>query len=722
MTEQVVPITGLNTVGLIKDTPAIALPTNAFSDVLNVRFNNGCVEKIPGEAKLFSAYSGDAIVGNLIHIAWWANPNLTPTNGYYVVVATDNTTDRVYLVRASDGNTRDLGIDVPTGGDWQHTVYQGGYAIIINNGLARPWYILDATGNTNMSILDAFELPGWDSYFTNEVAFNDIFNSDLHVAEFDLGKKVNFDLEEVVVAVYSGTDNSKKFTVNLTSVTTVAQATSSLDPVTDTHIITVATAAGGSPAFTEFLKTGDTVYVTVRSLATVQVRAGVIRAWGDTLVAGNLVEINSPPVASVNTTNSTLAFTAKHGLSVGDVIKINSPSFAKGVYTVNNINSTTQVTVSTLPSGTYSSTRYTIMSSGTAVRNQPGVVRISDVAAAGAIPHNWNPYSAGVSTAEEFTLSTTGIVQELAPMQGNLYVYTNNSIHALSKTGNPSIPYTAAIVSSTHGASGLDLVHEHRGTHVVVGSDDIYQFSGHPASLKSLSNNRVRDYYFDNVSPAYSTKAFIINNTADDELWINFPNLTSTGSINETLIFNYDTNVWSRRVITEATHGVSAHTKSVLPNGSLSADVDASVSRPVFVFGGDIYGCDFNNKFTDINDANYESYIERVEAPMTPEFDVESLASVALWASKDVEDDIQLRLRFRVSNAPGASLALNPLSSNDGAAGISENPVFSIGSDYKSDARLNGRLLSFRFTDEGNVDSKWRLSGIQLEVKKGGRR
>ena len=48
--------------------------------------------------------------------------------------------------------------------------------------------------------------------------------------------------------------------------------------------------------------------------------------------------------------------------------------------------------------------------------------------------------------------------------------------------------------------------------------------------------------------------------------------------------------------------------------------------------------------------------------------------------------------------------------------------MFSIGSDYKSDARLNGRLLSFRFTDEGNVDSKWRLSGIQLEVKKGGRR
>ena len=721
MTEQVVPITGLNAVGLVKDTPAIALPTNAFSDVLNVRFNNGCVEKIPGEAKLFSSFTGDTIVGSLIHIAWWANPNLTPTNGYYVVVATDNTTDRVYIVRASDGNTKDLELDVPTGGNWQHTVYQGGYAIIINNGLARPWYILDSTGNTNMTLLDAFELPGWDSYFTNEVAFNDIYNSDIHVAEFDLGKRVNFDLEEVIVTVYSGTDNSKKFSVILTSVTTVAQATSSLDTVTNTHLVTVATAAGGSPAFTEFLQTGDIVYVTVRSIATVQVRAGVIRSWGDTLVAGNLVELNSPPVASVNHVNNTIAFTSRHGLSVGDVLNISSPTFAKGKYTVSVVNNNTQVTVNDLPSGTYTSTRYTILTSGTAVRNQPGVVRISDVAAAGAIPHNWNPYSAGVSTAEEFTLSTTGIVQELAAMQGNLYVYTNNSIHALSKTSNPAIPYVASIVSSTHGASGLDLVHEHRGTHVVVGSDDIYQFSGHPASIKSLSNNRVRDYYFKSVSPTYSTNAFILNNTADDELWICFPNLTSTGNTNEILIFNYEDNVWSRRVISQATHGISGHTKDVLANGSLSANVDPSVSRPIFVLSGDIYGVDFNNKYTDINNANYESYIERIEAPMSPEFDVESLSSVALWASKDVSADIDLRLRFRTTNAPGASLDSNPLTTN-GTVGDSENPLFTIGKDYKTDARLNGRLLNFRFTDESNVSKNWRLSGIQLEVKKGGRR
>ena len=722
MTEQVVPIVGLNTVGLVKDTPAIALPTNAFSDVLNVRFNNGCVEKMPGEAKLFTAYSGDPIVGNLIHIVDWANPNLTPTDGYYVVVATDGTLDRAYALRASDGNTRFLGIEVPTGGVWQHTVFQGGYAVVLNNGVARPWYVLDATGNTDMTTLDAFELPGWDSYYTNEEALNDVFDAGLHVAEFDLGRTVNFDLEEVVVTVLSSINSSTKFSVTLTSVTTVAQATTSLDPTTNTHIVTIATAPGGIPAFTEFLESGDTVVISIRSIATVQVRAGVIRSWGDVLVAGNLIEINAPTVASVNDVNNTLAFASEHGLSIGDVIQINSPSFAKGRYTVNNVNSTTQVTVDDLPTGTYSSTRYTILSSGTAIRNQPGVVRISDVAEAGAIPHNWNPYSAGVSTAEEFTLSTTGIIQDLVQMQGNLYVYTNNSIHALSKTSSTLTPYISSIVSSTHGALGIDMVHEFKGTHIVIGSDDIYQFSGHPASIKSISNNRVRDYFFDNINPVYAAYTIILNNTADDELWVCFPNLLSSiGNLNEILVFNYEDNVWSRRVMTEASYGISGYTKFLYNNGTLSDTIDPSVSRPLFVLNGDVYGADFNNKYTDINNANYESYVERLEAPMNPEFDVESLSSVALWAGKDVDAELPIRLRFRSTDAPGASLTSNPLTGN-GVAGNSTNPLFTIGSDYKTDARLTGRLLSYRITDEANVGDNWKISGIQLEVKKGGRR
>ena len=715
MAEQVLPISQLHTMGLIKDTPPIALPPNAFSDVLNVRFNNGGVNKIEGERNLFSSLTG--VIGNIIHIAWWANPNLTPTDGYYLIVTDDGTLDRVYVVRATDGSVKNLGIELPRGGNWQHTVYQGGYAIIINNGVARPMYILDKTGNTDMSNLNAYDLPGWDSYYTNEVAFNNVFDPAIHLTEFDLGRSIDFSLEEVTVTVYDANDKSKKFSKVLTSETTIDQCTLSFDERTDTHIVTIATAAGGNPPFTVFLESGDQVYVTIRSIATVQVRCGVIRAWGDTLVAGNLKEINAPLVSSVNATDNTITFASDHGLAIGDVLYLKEPAAAEGLYTISNVISDNTIEAFGLPDGvSYSTVRYTIVTSGKAIRNQPGVVRISDVAAPGGIPHNWNPYTVGVSTAEEFTLATTGIIQDLVQMQGNLYVYTNNSIYALQKTGSTSIPYTSGIITDTHGALCTGAVHEFKGRHIIVGSSDIYEFSGHPASIQSLADGRVRDYFFDNVNPLAVTSTRLILNPANDEIWLCYSTKDSGNSrLNETLMWNYNANVWSRRVISEASTVVLANTRKVI-DGVLQSDVDASVLRPVFAINQNIYGCDIKGHFKTIIDTNYESYIERKEAPQSPEFDTEYLTSAALWAFKNVPTTINLDIRFRNTDQPGEPI---DLTSNQTA---SKDVEFVIGDDYKADVRLSGRFMSFRITDNDEVSELWGLTGMQFTINKGGRR
>lgn len=716
MAEQIMPITQLNTIGLIKDTPSIALPPNAFSDVLNVRFNNGGINKINGEELLFPAIT--EITGDIIHIAWWANPNLTPSNGYYVIVTDDGTLDRVYIVRANDGTVRDLGVTLPRGGDWDHTVYQGGYAIILNNGIARPMYILDSTGNVDITELDIYDLPGWDSYYTNEVAFNSVFDPAIHLTEFDLGREIDFTVEEVVVTVYDGNDNSRKFTKTLTSETTIDQATLSFDERTNSHIITIATAPGGNPPFTEFLESGDTVYVTVRSIATVQVRCGVIRSWGDVLVAGDLKEINAPVVSSVNSTNNTITFTSNHGLDVGDVIYIKEPFDAEGLYTVQSKISDTTIEVNNLPTTiSYTPTRYTIVSSGKAIRNQPGVVRISDVAAPGGIPHNWNPYAEGVSTADEFTLATTGIVRELAQMQGNLYVYTNQSIFVIQKTGNTSVPYIADIVSDTHGALCRNSVQEFKGIHIVVGSDDIYQFSGHPASAQSIADGRVRDYFFGNIHPQYADVTNVILNPQHDELWLCYSTKdTMDNRVNEILVWNHVANTWSRRVITDATTVTMGNSKYLLDNNTLSSSVDTNNLKPIFAINNLIYNADMTGSYTTIADSNYESYVERIEAPMTPEFDVETLTSVALWVSKETPNDIELKLKFRGTDNPAEVIDLT------GNSGAPLEAPFIIGKDYKSDVRITGRLISFRITDNDAVSDKWSIVGMQLAINKGGRR
>ena len=97
MPDQVIPVTGLDTVGLIEDIPPVSLPPTAFSDCRNVRFRNGTVSKMKGDIDIMPFIrTGDTDVFK--YIFWWPNPNLAIFNsGYYVLIieqeASDGTLD-----------------------------------------------------------------------------------------------------------------------------------------------------------------------------------------------------------------------------------------------------------------------------------------------------------------------------------------------------------------------------------------------------------------------------------------------------------------------------------------------------------------------------------------------------------------------------------------------------------------------------------------------------
>ena len=57
------------------------------------------------------------------------------------------------------------------------------------------------------------------------------------------------------------------------------------------------------------------------------------------------------------------------------------------------------------------------------------VVRVSDVAAPGTIPDNWNPF-ATTGTADEIIISDTGLITAMLPLRGSVYVYTSDTITA----------------------------------------------------------------------------------------------------------------------------------------------------------------------------------------------------------------------------------------------------------------------------------------------------
>lgn len=222
---QINPISNLSEHGLIIDTAPSSIPQNAFSDGKNVRFANGAVNKMEGEVLLnsivndtnldtiYTTLTGNTL-GSAKYIAYWPNPNLGGLLGYYVyvmeVLDANNVplAHRIYL-QDQEGNRVDVtptnltnslgnpGFDVT--GEWQHTLFSGGFAFIINNGLQKPQFILDTTNDTVIANIGTFnELPGWDSYFANPVIHDDTYGTGDPVV-YDLAQKVDFTTQYIEV-------------------------------------------------------------------------------------------------------------------------------------------------------------------------------------------------------------------------------------------------------------------------------------------------------------------------------------------------------------------------------------------------------------------------------------------------------------------------------------------------------------------------------------------
>ena len=112
MPTQVVPIQGLDTVGVVQDIPPVALPPNAFSDARNVRFRDGAARKMQGEVNILP-YVNYGPNDTLRYIAWWPNPNLAVSNsGYYLVILQqigdmNEFEDNAYLIQVAEAGRLD---------------------------------------------------------------------------------------------------------------------------------------------------------------------------------------------------------------------------------------------------------------------------------------------------------------------------------------------------------------------------------------------------------------------------------------------------------------------------------------------------------------------------------------------------------------------------------------------------------------------------------------
>ena len=599
MPDTIVPITDLASTGLIEDTPSVSLPPNAFSDCQNVRFHSGAIRKFPDESDVLDTI-GPA---NIVYVAHWPS-----TVGSKYVVLTDDGTDTVITVYNDDGtqfqiegsNYTDTRTGI-TGGEWQHTIFNGGYHIILNNGNSTPVYLQADT-------IDAIELPGWDSYAAQEAVIDFEFDGN---ADGDVNVPVTLSAGITIrITCYprnaSLAIRSDELTVN--------DDTDGFD--TDGTLAGIGTADNVTATGFRFVpgstNGGNRYVITTVTAPIARVTAGVVRAYRNLLVAGNLVEHTGS----------------------GDDEEV--------------------------------------------ARTMTGTIRTSDVAGPGQIPTNWNPFNIGVNTADEFLLASTGTIQDMVELQGVLYIYTDSSIHAIQQIVSPTTPFQITPVTENFGADNIDSVIEVDGKHIVVGSDDVYIFAGHPGSISSISDKRVRNNFREN-------KGWKIARLHSwDELWF------WRNDSRFIYIWNYRSNVWTKR--DEGTGREPVAIDSV-QNDLLVAFNSASTSSDVIV--------NVNNSTTTFRN----SYVERRRLAMTPEFDTETVISMALL----VDGGSTITVTAAGTNAPG-----------DLTTTLDDLGRFTIADDYKHDVRVQGRFFNYRLFHDTGDDMN--LSGIQLDIGKGGQR
>ena len=705
MPTQVLPITDLAKAGVIMDMPAVSLPPNVFSDCRNVRFRDGAIRKMEGEQEIFFSIGAS----DIIFAVFWPEPSMAPNDGYIILIGRNNTSnlDTIYMYRASTRTlVRQQAVNdtvVPGRTQWQHTFFGGGTTLILNNGVSRPLYVNGPINEAELfSTRTFFNLPGWDSYLADEQVtsffYDTAFITDIGT---DLGTFVNLRNRDDLTGIPTSTEDQAILVSVIPADERVPPFQLRIDDYNDTVGGTGNAAAGtgepgvpvvgasigynGTPtvaqpdltdtgtSFVTFspreyddagmvvqqgVLPGDSVTIRIQTIPDIQVRAGVIRAYGDLLVAGNLTEfMRSDPSQTV--------------------------------------------------------------------RSMPGVIRTSDVAAPGSVPANWNPFKTGVNTADEFTLSSTGIVQDMAELQGILYVYTNDSIHSVQQTGNTTLPFNVRPVARGWGAQTIDAVQEFDGRHIVIGSSDIYVFQGHPGSIQSIADTRVRRFFFTRLHPDYEQNLFTLLYRRRDEIWINYPNMDSAGQCNETLIWNYRNNTWTVRSQSQFWNGTMAPIQgdgSIDPNEyfPLLTSTDSGTSTD------SVFIADATGTFNLIGGTfGYESYVERKRLAMTPEFTTENLLSVAMLTELAegvvYEDPVNLRVNATGTSRPAEDTDLRHDINGQPNPGLGVTALFNINEDYKVDLREHGRLLNHRITDNRR-DIPWALVGLQFDIGTGGTR
>ena len=191
---------------------------------------------------------------------------------------------------------------------------------------------------------------------------------------------------------------------------------------------------------------------------------------------------------------------------------------------------------------------------------------------------------------------------------------------------------------------------------------------------------------------------------------------------------------------TQDTTGTTISTTFDIVRPWASENINPNKVFPIFAESGFTNNVLFNRLRAgdlgyDFGGTNYISYFEKEQMSITPNFDTETLNSLALWADGGTVTTVggeperaTLKIRSRATNYPGEKSFLTTPEDNSQSDARRNKLIindFLVASNYKVDLRSSGRFINYRVddADTNNIASNnkaWSISGLQLMISKGG--
>jgi len=176
--------------------------------------------------------------------------------------------------------------------------------------------------------------------------------------------------------------------------------------------------------------------------------------------------------------------------------------------------------------------------------NYPTTIRWSQAFALTGAPATWMPTLSNVANEQE--IPVRGPIVDGFFLGGNFYVCSYWDTVVLTPISYQSS--TAPVFGVRLFNQGRGLMHNNcwsnTDTNVYgIDSRDIWVFDG--SNFQPLGNQKIRNYFFDNLNPTYSDRTFMVNNTKKNQIEIYYPDLTSTGWCNKMISWRYDLQIWN---------------------------------------------------------------------------------------------------------------------------------------------------------------------------------